>query len=254
MTAAYDQQSSKAFTLSDSFTHTPVGTPMGIWIPVAQITATTNVISAVTYGGVTVPIDPNNGFVADATGELGGVYSFFLGSGIPTGAQTVAVTTANGDAKRAWCVSLTAGADTQIAASNKTSGDAANPSVVIPTLASFVGFAGAVLFSGQNAPASVTAGSGYTLLTATEDFGITSGLAERSDTRAGANIAAGFTATTEDVALIGIAVNEVVATFQPRQPASNFQDPALFMRAWRGASWRRRRSGIVVPDLRISTA
>lgn len=213
MTAAYDAQSSQdGFGAGGSFTHTPVGTPRGIVVLIASSDISTDIITGVTYGGVALTRVATNGFVADTAGEVGAVYAYFLGSGIPTGAQTVVVTTADINAKSAWCLSVTAANDTQIAGSGKASGDAANPTVTINTIAGFAGFVAGVLFSGQNAPASITAGSGYTILTLKSDFGLTSGVAERADAKTGASIVVNFTATSEDVAIIGVAVEEVAAS------------------------------------------
>lgn len=227
MAAAYDAQSSLNFTLSNSFTHTPTGTPRGVLVLIAENTTGTDDVTAVTYGGVAMA-RTTNGFIADTVGEPGSAYAYFLGAGIPTGAQTVAITNTGGLDKTAWCITVTANADTRVAADQKANGDVANPSVTIPTVAGFAGFVGAVLFSGQNAPGSITAGTGYTLLTATRDFGNQSAVAERSDTRTGANVVANFTATAEDSALIGVAVEEIPSG--SLLPPPHFQTSSLYKR------------------------
>jgi hypothetical protein len=75
-----------------TFTHTPTGTPRAAIVLIVQggnISA--DRISGVTYGGVSmteVALSP----VIKTTGEQAVVDVFFLGSGIPTGAQTVSIT------------------------------------------------------------------------------------------------------------------------------------------------------------------
>jgi hypothetical protein len=80
-----------------NWTHTPVGTPKGVWVVIPQDTGQTDEVTAVTYGGVAmervIAGSPTNPIFRDGVGgDDGGIYEYFLGSGIPTGAQTVAVT------------------------------------------------------------------------------------------------------------------------------------------------------------------
>lgn len=211
MTVAFDAQSAlNTFTTTNSFTHTPVGTPKGILVLIAEAVGVTDVISTVTYGGVgltQIQYLAGTGFA-----EPGGAYIFFLGGpGIPTGAQTVAITVTSGTTvKVAWCVSVTALQPTTSVSASGTVGNTslANPSITLGTGGSFAGFCAAVLFSGQNAPASITAGANFTLLTATTDFGNQSAVAERANGLTGANVVAAFTATADDVVMAAIALTE----------------------------------------------
>jgi len=94
---------------SFSWTHTPVGTPKGV---IVFEVSTVAVWSAVTYGGVSLTAVPG-GSAVDTSTEPGAVVAWFLGSGIPTGAQTIEVTrTNNGTASYAYAATVTAGADT----------------------------------------------------------------------------------------------------------------------------------------------
>jgi hypothetical protein len=109
-----------------SWTHTPVGTARGIVVAI-QTDQGSDVISTVTYGGVSMS---RVAHVLDTATEPGGAYIYFLGSGIPTGAQTVAVTRTSTGAMsiRACCISLKADNDTYVVTSS-TQGENASISI-----------------------------------------------------------------------------------------------------------------------------
>jgi hypothetical protein len=137
---------SGTFTADTTWTHTPVGVPRGVVLYVGQSGASNDEIGGATYGGVAMT---RVRFAADTTGETSGSYAYVLTSGVPAGAQTVAVAapiiTAS---KRAYCYTVTAGADTQVEASALQSNDATNPSVNLVTGASARTFITALLASG----------------------------------------------------------------------------------------------------------
>src|SRR5690348_5790420 len=101
---------------SFSWTHTPVGTPKGVLIFLINLDSATGVNPSITYGGVAVPA-VTGGVDADTAGEAGRCAAFFLGSGIPTGAQTVVVNRDN-NAQQVYAVAITvtaaAGKDTAV--------------------------------------------------------------------------------------------------------------------------------------------
>ncbi len=98
---------------SFSWTHTPSGTPRGILVYVFSISATAQDTS-VTYGGTTMQL-VSGGEANDTVTEPGTVRTYFLGSSIPTGAQSVVVNRVN-NATQMWaaCYSATAANNTQI--------------------------------------------------------------------------------------------------------------------------------------------
>ncbi len=99
---------------SFSWTHTPVGTPKGVLIYVMQDNASTDKTTSVTYGGTTVPA-VTGGFAADTSGEIRACKTFFLGSGIGAGAQTVVVNRTNDTTVMyAIAVTVTAAANTEV--------------------------------------------------------------------------------------------------------------------------------------------
>jgi len=101
--------SSASFT----WTHTPTGTPRGVLVFVYTISATKKVVN-VTYGGVAMT-EILGGAAADTATEPGRIDTFFLGTGIPAGTQSIIVNRIN-DATimYASAATQTAGADTEI--------------------------------------------------------------------------------------------------------------------------------------------
>lgn len=100
---------------SFSWTHTPVGVPRGILVFVLSVAVTEDAAKAtsVTYGGVTMQL--LNARATDTSTEPATIQTFFLGDGIPTGAQTVQVNRTN-DATvvYATAASVTAAGDTWV--------------------------------------------------------------------------------------------------------------------------------------------
>ena len=99
---------------SFSWTHTPVGTPRGVLVFVFDANANAVDVTSVTYGGVSVPA-VSGGEARDTAGEAGSCKAFFLGSSIPTGAQTVQVNrNNNANIMYAVAITVTAASDTAI--------------------------------------------------------------------------------------------------------------------------------------------
>lgn len=211
MTVAFDAQSAlNTFTVTNSFTHTPVGTPKGVLVLISENVGVTDVISTVTYG--TAGLTQIAYFAGTGFAEPGGVYIFFAGGpSLPTGAQTVSITVTSGTTvKVAWCITVTALQPTTDWCAVGTVGNTslANPSITLKTGGDFAGFCAACIMSGQAAPGNITAGTNFTLLTATTDFGAQSAVAERANGITGANAVAAFTATADDVMMAAVAVTE----------------------------------------------
>jgi hypothetical protein len=149
-----------------SFTHTPVGTPKGVIVFINQSIGTgaggsEDEVTAVTYGGQAMT---RLAIAQDAVGEPGASYAYFLGSSVPTGAQTVAVTVGGdaGHVRRACCITVTASGDTE-ALSGTSVVNQANPNVTVSALdATKEYFVAATLFTGGNGPADFSGGADYT--------------------------------------------------------------------------------------------
>jgi hypothetical protein len=94
-----------------SYTHTPVGTPRGVLVMIPNESATDQV-TGVTYGGVAMTEIDLSPLLASGS-EGGGCYGYFLGSSVPTGAQTVAATISVGS-PHIITMTVTADTDTEI--------------------------------------------------------------------------------------------------------------------------------------------
>jgi hypothetical protein len=99
---------------SYSWTHTPAGTPKGVLVFAFNSSDNIDDMGVVTYGGVAVAA-VTGGAASENSAEGGWVKTYFLGSGIPTGAQTVVVNrTNNAFNMYAVCVTVTATGDTEV--------------------------------------------------------------------------------------------------------------------------------------------
>lgn len=214
MTVAHDAATESATwtTTPDPFTidHTPVGTPRAVIMFTGQSGGGggDRITGAVTYGGVAMTRVPTDGFAADTAGETGAAYCYFLGSGIPTGTQTVSIDHNAGPGSK-WTViiSCTAGGDTEIVVSAKDEGDQANPSAALDTVA-VEALRYAIIFSGHDGIANVTPLTGMTAVHDV-DYGTQVSRVDRETTASTGSFTIGWTATSEDVAAIYIAVQEV---------------------------------------------
>jgi hypothetical protein len=184
-----------------------VGTPSGVLIFVMRIDGdSTDAISGVTYGGVSVTA-VDGGLAIDAAGEDGLCKAFFLGTGVPTGAQTVQVTTSVGTywagASTVTSVGDTAPAgvvllqgDGTLAEQSVNDGSPGSPSMR---------YSGG--FSGLQSPPTV--GSNSTSLMS-EDDGAVCALICRETTAGTGSRSVGFSsATTDDRAFVHLAIYEI---------------------------------------------
>lgn len=206
MTIAFDALTGSAEgTGTPSATHTPAGTPRGVFVFIGQGTAT-DVVTGATYGGIALTRLTT---AADTAGEACRSYAYFLGTGIPTGAQTFTCTVSGGlHNKRLVCVTVTAAYDTVPAGTAQVvQEDAADPSMTISDLPlGFGSMAFAHLMSGQDAVTSVTE-TGTVL--EEYDFGVRTQYTQRSAVETDGSITLGWTATIDDVAALMVAIREV---------------------------------------------
>jgi hypothetical protein len=197
-----------------SWTHTPVGTPRGVVVYVIQGetggTETTDQVSAVTYGGVSMT---RLGTVAvtESTVETLRTYAYFLGASLPTGAQTVAVTVAASAIKDACAVTVTAAANTEVV--DWEVGSSTNTNQLLTatlSLASKTSFVSTGFTSGENIATSNAALTGWTLRHAT-DLGSHTGGLTTYNTVGTSDVAGGFDLSADSATAIAVAVSEVVA-------------------------------------------
>ena len=210
MAIAYDQFSTTtAATGNISRTHTPVGTPKGAIVWVVSNGGFADEVTTVTYGGTSMTEVSASPSLANLA-EDSSVHCFFLGASVPTGAQTVAVTTnASAQTNRCYCVTVTADTDqTAVQNSIAFTDDAtgANPSTTL-TLGGVSCFVAQAFQTGQN---SVTGfdrlGAGW-IVRDEHDFNVQcAGLYTFS---VGTDdVTVGVTQTADDLNLIAVAVKE----------------------------------------------
>lgn len=208
MAIAFDT-SSRTDNPSGGWTHTPVGTPKGVFVFIIQQNST-DAATAVTYGGVAMTELQN----ALSSTEVGRCQGYFLGDNIPTGAQTITPSMSGTNAAAGFCVTVTAAGDTQVAgigSAKLESGSVTAPSVTITGISGASYGAGGI-FSGIGAPSDIAAGTGMTLRQLGVDFGANSAIQESSTSQnASGDLTIGFLAGTNPAALVGIAIEEIAA-------------------------------------------
>jgi hypothetical protein len=113
-----------------TFSHTPAGTPRAVVVALINYTSSTDQIAGVTYGGVALAKIKEN---VDTSGEQTNTQLWFLGTGIPTGAQTVSVdlTSATGDDFMMCCLTFTGAANCFVKDTDGISEDIQNPQVTL---------------------------------------------------------------------------------------------------------------------------
>jgi len=203
---AFDAYATGAAGTGDlSFTLTPVGTPKGVVVYVAYENSITNQISGVTYGGVSMAAVAGSPVIYDG-GEDVQVAGFFLGSGVPTGAQTVSVTVTGAATKKAWAISATAGADTAVQATTTVSSYVSDPTGTI----SLTGESCLVVqgfSSGLGAVTNTTAKDGWTK-TDEYDFGFFIGGIHTYGTVGTSDVTVGYNSIQDETALLAVAIKE----------------------------------------------
>lgn len=217
MAVAFDAfNSGAAGTGNLSWTHTPVGTPRAVIVTIGQGGGGSNVdeVTSVTYGGVAMTeISGSPQLHEDAGGtDDGANYVYFLGSNIPTGAQTVEVTVSGAHVKRATSTTLTASADTEVIDADSSLNGAlgTNPSVTLQ-LNGRASFAAIKFFSYHGDPVNISPLSGWTSRNES-DFGGSTGGTYTYDTIGTADVTAGWTSSATSGAGLAFAVSEVQVT------------------------------------------
>jgi hypothetical protein len=121
---------------TQTFKHTPLaGNPRGILVLIAQesVTSPADEITSVTYGGVAMTEIALSPFSFTSGVDDGMIYGYFLGSGIPAGAQNVVVTATGKTLKRAVAVSMTGPDDLLVTDTTTLDTSTGTPSVSLST-------------------------------------------------------------------------------------------------------------------------
>lgn len=191
-----------------SNSHTPVGTPKGVVVLITQDGSGADQVSSVTYGGVALKRER---FEAQTSGETGAGYAYVLGSGVPTGKQTVVVKVSGAANKVVVCCTVTAAtATTEVAAANGTkSGGVTNPSFQLATGVGVETVDYGCAHSGAQT-ASVSPGTGYTQIheVATGGGSSCASFIRKTVNGTGGNITVSWTWNNDECAAAGIAIKE----------------------------------------------
>jgi hypothetical protein len=188
---------------SKSWTHTPVGTPAGAMVFTIQDgqgnNNPSNDITGITYGGVAMSHVTSSPFSNNAGTRDGVLTCFFLGSSVPSGAQTVVVSCSAGWRHRSVSVTVTATGDVAVdAVGTLTSASIDDPSVNVATTAATETVIYGLLHRDSQDAANVDGGTDYTTLqeavfTASESSSATYSLIRRTVNGSGGTIAVDWT-------------------------------------------------------------
>lgn len=213
MAVAYDQYSTTTAATGDiSWTHTPVGTPRGVIVWVVSNGGFDDEVTTVSYGGVSMTEVSSSPSLANLA-EDSSVHCFFLGASVPTGAQTVAVTTsASSQTNLGYCVTVTAADDTSIQNSIAFTDNATttNPSTTL-TLGGVSCFAAQAFQTGINSITSYDRLFAGWFVRHELDFG-TQCAGLYTYTVGTDDVTVGVAQAADDLNLIAVAVREGVVT------------------------------------------
>ena len=199
-----------ATTDPQTWTHTPGTNPNGIVVAVVHGTTSTDHVSTMTYGGVSMTRAVT---AVDTSTETGRADLWFLGSSIPTGPQTVSVDLASATTDDIHFVSISLYTDDasnmEVIDTDLINENATNPSVTL-NYSGRTAIAIAALYGGGASPAAFVPNANCS---AVQDFAIAAFYSTviRQTTPGTADFAIGGTAVADDVAYVAIAVAKVIA-------------------------------------------
>lgn len=189
-----------------SFTHTPTGTPAGVVVVICANT-NANTVTGVTYGGVAMTLSIN---VLDAT-EAGSVYIYTLGTGVPSGAQTVVLQGCTATAKFCTCSTVTAATSNTVVHDSSTASSAAgvNPTLPMTITLPCMSFAG--IHSGFDNLFSTINVAGNTEQN-NNDYGTTTARTQRRTNVDFGSFTFDYIAGSDDYAYAGVSICEDVGS------------------------------------------
>jgi len=208
MTVTVDATPTENIQAADpqDFSHTGGASPEGVIVLIAHGTVSTDIVVGVTYGGMALTRVRTS---FDTLTEPGRSYIYFLGSGVPSGLQTVSIDRSEATTSVfAVCITLDANGDTEPVSDAGINENAANPQVTLAfggrTCMSFC-----ILYGGGGSPASYTSLGDQTRVH-DHDFGMFTGVCDRLTTAQSADDTIGYTSASDDVAFSAFAVSEIV--------------------------------------------
>lgn len=206
-------------TLSDptTWTHTPGVNPKGALFGFVHDTSETDHVNGVTYGGVALSELLRTSV---AGGKPGACELWFRGNGLPTGPRTVSVDltgAAIGDNAHFVMVTLGGDTDLEVIDSGILSDTADNnPEITLASLGRLC-ISLAMIYSGRNSPTLLTEISGCSRVQ-DMDLGASASVFSRQTTPGSSNFTMGWTALGAEVALVGVAISEVLSGAPPIKP------------------------------------
>jgi hypothetical protein len=210
---------SAAFSVSQasfSWTHTTSTDPRGVLVLVFQGVSATDAVTSVTYGGTAVPA-VSAGRATDTATEPGSVAAYFLGSGVPTTDNPTVVVNRTNNTTTMWavCITVTAAANTEVAGVTLVQNDGAIAQQSVSdgsTGVNSMRYSGVYYGGATPAPA----GANSTLLGTTNDAGAYGWTAVRETSAGqGARLVGCTQATSDDRAIVALAVREVIPPPDP---------------------------------------
>lgn len=179
------------------YIHTPVGTTKAVVVTISQSASLADLITSVTYGGVAMTrVRREFGTTPD-----GSSYLYFLGSGVPQGAQQVLVNKSVAQICHITVTTVTASGNMIVVAAGGSSIDQGSVLSVPLNYAGKTGMAFSVLWSGRDAVTSIVDGAGLTRMH-DHDFGTEVSVVARQTTEGSANFTVAFTPSGSDAAAI----------------------------------------------------
>lgn len=200
----------------------PNATPQGVALAVVHGVTATKHAQSVTYGGVAVPLIVE---AVDTVTEPGNASLWFLGSGVPSGVQTVSIDLDSATADDIHFVlwQLSGAADLEVIDFDEINENAANPTVTLQS-AGRNKICLAAMYGGGAAPGGTLATENT--LDHTFDLGAFYSQTCYESTVDNADHTIGWsTLTSDDLAFVAIAVSEVIPP-----SAMIFGDPARRLR------------------------
>ena len=201
MAVAFQAASQSGPEVNPNWSHASGGTPRAalVWVTCVQGLVPTSV----TYGGVPMALVRT---VNKSATESGSVHFYFLGSGIPTGTQTIAINLGGEDGP-AHAITLTASADTEVVDHQPISSNSvSNPRVTL-SLGGKTSFVAVGFQSGQGAVSGITPITGWTGRFENDLGAATTGLYSYN-TIGTADVSAGWNQSADDAIAIAVAISE----------------------------------------------
>lgn len=198
MAVAHSVGSDSIGTATHTTSHAHSGTPAGVLVFIVQDGTATSLTTSVTYGSLTLS-SVANATESRTTGEEGLITTYFAGSGLPSGTQTVTHnrTTNSGVQSAMYVATVTADADTELAGAVTITGFGIPGLQSIQSTSATAAVRYAAAFSGRGRLGQVDPLSGTTQLRE-DDFGSTIGAYYRETTAGTGTRSIGWTHNSDD--------------------------------------------------------